>query len=182
MNDQGYTLAEMLAALLIIGLAMAGLTQAVRVLGLFQSSAARAAGEQRTLRRAEVDLARLMDGQGPFRSTEATLTGDGSRFDFDCGRPKRCAALLEPAKGVSRLSISGPFEDRVAVKAGARFTYATDKAALSAWPPAGERETLRSVNLVGPDGEPIASTRLWVQQSGDCAFDAIAQDCREAAR
>jgi len=77
MNDHGYTLAEMLAALLIIGLAMAGLTQAVRVLGLLQSSATRAAGEQRALRRVEVDFVGLLDGHGPFRSDETTLTGNG---------------------------------------------------------------------------------------------------------
>lgn len=182
MSDHGYTLAEMLAALLIIGLAMAGLTQAVRVLSLFQSAAARATGEQRLLRRAEVDLARLLDGQGPFRSTEDMLVGDGRGFDFDCGRAARCSARLVSAANKTRLLITGATEEQVALKEDVHFTYATEKATFAAWPPAGELRTLRAVNLVGARAEPILSARLWVQQSGDCAFDAIAQDCREAVR
>jgi len=187
MSEDGYTLAEMLAALLMIGLAMAGLTQAVRVLGLFQSSAARLEGQQRAIRVAELNLANLMDGQGPFRSTEATFSGGPTSFQFDCGRPKPCGARLQPNAGGARIVTSNDHGDeKVALLpegAEGHFTYVGDKAALSSWPPAGERETLKAINLMQGSGQgPLVTTRLWVEQGADCAFDAIAQDCREAVQ
>jgi len=187
MSEDGYTLAEMLAALLMIGLAMAGLTQAMRVLGLFQGSTTRLEGQQRAIRIAELDLANLMDGQGPFRSTEPTFRGDPTAFQFDCGRPKPCGARLEVETSAVRIVTSNDRGDEQAALlpdgADGHFIYVGDKAALNRWPPAGERQTLKAINLVQGSGQaPLLTARLWVEQGADCAFDAIAQDCREAAQ
>ena len=50
MNDDGYTLAEMLAALVTIALATGGLIEGTRVIGMWQGQAARAVGDGRSLR------------------------------------------------------------------------------------------------------------------------------------
>lgn len=57
MNDDGYTLAEALAAMLILGLAMGGLVEGARVIGRLQTPIVASRADDQALRRAEAGLA-----------------------------------------------------------------------------------------------------------------------------
>ena len=56
MNDDGYTLAEALAAMLILGLTMGGLVEGARVIGRMQTPIVASRADDQSLRRAEASL------------------------------------------------------------------------------------------------------------------------------
>ena len=191
MSQDGYTLAETLAALLIIGLAIGGLTEGMRVIGLMQTAAARTAHETQGLRQAQQALGGLLDAQGPFRSDERDrFVGDVASFDFDCGTNVRCGARLVRKDGAERLLVTRRDGDKASAPllrvSDARFSYGDGETAAPDWPPEpGRRHVLKSVTILGrsTSGEvPVATARLWVEQAPGCQFDPIAQDCREASR
>jgi prepilin-type N-terminal cleavage/methylation domain-containing protein len=186
MNEDGYTLTEMLAALLMIGLAVGGLSQGLRVIGLLQGATGRALGEERGLRAAKTGLEHLLGQRGPFRSTEPGFRGEASAFQVDCGAPEPCGAGLETKKKETRLLLRDGGEQERSVRlmgpGKVRFTYDGPTGSLPSWPPSGRGQTLKAVNLVRESAEgeaPLLTTRLWREQAGDCAFDAISKDCRE---
>jgi hypothetical protein len=187
MNRDGYTLAEALVAMLILGLAVGGLVAGSRAVASLQARAGRAAGETRELRAADRALAELLGERGPFRSDDpAGFTGEGARFSFDCGGPQRCGAALEDEGEGAFLAVAGPDgrASRLRLPRGARsarFVYGGDRGELAAWPPAGPRQVLRTVTLIAGDrdnGSPVATARLWLDQEPDCEYDAITLDCR----
>ena len=189
MNDDGYTLTEMLAALLMIGLAVGGLGQGLRVIGLLHGATGRTLGEERGLRAAKIGLERLLGQRGPFRSTEVGFRGEAFAFQVDCGAPEPCGARLEAAKNGSRLFLRDRGGQERAVRltgtGKVRFTYDGPTESLPSWPPTGKRQTLKAVNLVRKSSEdetPLLTTRLWREQAADCAFDAISKDCRESGQ
>jgi hypothetical protein len=190
MSQAGYTLAETLAALLIIGLAFGGLTEGMRVIGMVQSGAARTTSDATRRWAAQDALIRLLDQKGPFRSDDAKrFVGDRSGFSFDCGQSQPCGARIATSGGETRLTVADAGGETSVVSlapvSSARFAYDDKKALAETWPPApGERRLLRSVILVGqsPFGEvPLVTARLWREQEVGCQFDPIAQDCRSAA-
>ncbi len=190
MNDAGYTLVEMLAALFIIGLAIAGLAEGMAAIGKSQSAATSLLVTQRAGARADRDLVQLFQGQGPFRSDDpASVTGGRSRLAFACGA-RSCSAGVLPRGNDAVLAVSGldGWRDAVLLPGArdARFAYVDDAGQHSAWPPPGdgERRKVRAVMVVtGPSGAPsaVAGARLWIDQAPDCAFDPILGDCRASA-
>lgn len=188
MNEAGYTLAEVLAALLIIGLAVGGVGQGVHALGRLQATAARATGESRSLRAADEALQRLLAGRGPFRAqAETGFKGDARGFVFDCGGTASCSAHLVDSRAATRLEVRrADGESRSAALPGgrdARFVYLSLGGASNAWPPQSPQDgqVLNAVALVGstPTGEtPLGLTRLWIEQDHVCDFDPVAQACR----
>lgn len=190
MSDSGYTLTEMLAALIMIGLAVGGLTQGLHVIGLAQGGAARAIGEARAVRAAEQSLDRLLDRQGPFFSDGGTaFKGSASGFDFSCGTPKRCAATIGGSPSGYALSVNtvgGTSTLNLPASVGElTFVYGGAMGAAEQWPPTKSSvQALQWVGLKrhgGADATPIAEVRLWTEQPRNCAFDVIAQRCRDAA-
>lgn len=186
MSQDGYTLTETLAALLMIGLAIGGLSAGVRVIGLHQSAALRNISYSHDFRGADLALAKLFAGQGPFVSTErSSLAGTSDRFSFPCSGTKPCEAALSETPSGARLTVQGVSGDAdiplPRVKQ-ASFAYVSADGPRSSWPPAhGQAETLRSIIVVGEGsgvGAPLASVRLWREQPVACAFDPISQDCR----
>ena len=187
-GDGGYTLVEMLAALAILGLAMAGLAESLNAIRTIQGAAVRAIGGDRTLARAELDLTRLFDGTGPFRSgdTNPGLTGSATRLDFDCAAKTRCGAQIVNGGGDVDLVVEGRngWTDTVPLTGvrDARFLYDDGPDRLGAWPlPPDHHGNLSAVAVLarGPAGEtPVAAARLWIQQVSNCAFDPIIEDCR----
>jgi hypothetical protein len=191
MNQEGYTLAETLAALLIIGLAVGGLTEAMTVIGKMQHDANRAVETSRSLSRAGRGFEELLVGRGPFASDRGGFNGGARGFTFPCGAAQCGAKLLQDrrglrlelaeASGVSRTLTLPDVET-------AHFLYGDEDGEAEAWPratasPLGRR-TLRSIALVaaGPDGvSTLAETRVWSEQEAECQFDLISQSCREAA-
>lgn len=190
MSQAGYTLAETLAALLIIGLAFAGLTEGVRVIGLFQTATARTTKDVAALWTSQNALDQLLRRQGPFRSDDPKrLVGDKTGFSFDCGAKSPCGARLM-ANGHEPLLRVVDSGGEVAVTSlpnvdSASFAYSDSGQVNANWPPSpGERRLLKSIFLVGHSAlgdVPLATARLWREQEVDCHFDPIAQDCRTAA-
>ena len=188
MTDDGYTLAEMLVALVVIGLTVGGLTEGVRAIGRLQDSTGRALADGRRLDQIGEGLDRLMDDRGPFASTGASLfQGLASGFSFPCGGPSPCGAVLAPAQGGISLRLAEPDgSSRVFNLPGvqaARFTYAGTLTYGPTWPAASqEPQTLRTIGLVATTAAggdtPVASVRLWAEQGPDCVYDAISRACR----
>jgi hypothetical protein len=193
MSQDGYTLAETLAALMIIGLAIGGLTEGMRTLGLIQASAGHAMADGRALRGAHEALGRLLDGQGPFTTGDPRgFSGAAQRFSFDCAASQSCAAALSPTPTGEMLSVTGPSgaADSVILRgvSSARFSFEGSASVGPVWPPATpdgtvQSQTLRAVTVIGagPAGEaPITRARIWAEQPSTCAFDIIGQICRTA--
>lgn len=184
MNDDGYTLTEMLAALAILGLAMGGL-------GLVVSLMAR---QQLTANRAHM---RLVDDRAADRALThwlagldaETLNGDGRSLSASCGLAT-CSARLEidGARAVLILKArSGPARRFRLRQRDVRFAYADRQGDLAAWPrtdgvdQGGSENVLRTVRLAASDvAVPSAVARVWVREPRDCQFDAIIGACRVA--
>jgi Tfp pilus assembly protein PilV len=190
-SEAGYTLAETLAALVMIGLAVGGLTEGVRALTRSQAATARVMSADRGLRGTETGLTRLLDGQGPFTTTAPNgFSGSATRFTFACGAAATCGAALVQAAGGAQLSLTtADGSTRTALLPGvrgARFAYADALGSEGGWPVSDPQpRTLRTIALMQATlgGEtPVATVRLWVEQPTDCAFDPVSQDCRAVAR
>ena len=191
MSEGGYTLAETLAALLIIGLAFGGLTEGVQVIGLVQSATARTTADISSRWAAQDAMNQLLNRRGPFRSDDPkTFIGGATRFSFDCGESRACGAGITTAGGVTRLVVDDTAGDATAIPlpqvSSASFSYGDAINLNENWPPApGERRLLKSVFLMGqsPTGAvPLVATRIWREHEAGCRFDPIAEDCRAVAR
>jgi prepilin-type N-terminal cleavage/methylation domain-containing protein len=188
MNDHGYTLAEMLAALVIIGLAITGLAEAFRALRLTQAGAARAVAEERSLVRARRGLERVLQGEGPFKNDDpAGLKGGASGFVFDCRGGGRCGARIVGSTAGVDLVFEGEHGWRDVARLDnvheLSFSYQSGRGPSGDWPPKGLARTLSAVSLdKGPSegGGPLLAAPVWSEQAKACAFDPIIQDCRTA--
>jgi hypothetical protein len=187
MSDDGYTLSDTLAALLIIGLAMSGAAAGLHVMARQQAATEATVFEASGAQRARLALNQMLAGQGPFRTKDAgAFMGTPSGFSFVCASHKPCAATIEgaPPNTVLALREGGVRLKTVKVsKMGAlSFAYVGSRASSEVWPPAATgAQTLRQIALLatGPAGViPIAHVDLWSEHPLDCAFDVVSQDCR----
>lgn len=176
MSSDGYTLSDALAALLMVGLAMTGLTYASLLLNRAQKASVGEAMRAADLGRGQRMLRDVL-ASGPA----SELAGDSVGFALPCvGGP--CRARLE-AEGQDRklvISLAGAPERALRVSAGARLAYVGEHGVSGAWPPAGARERLRGVALVEatPSAAPLLYAPVRLDQSANCAFDAVALTCR----
>lgn len=182
MTDDGYTLAEMLAALAILGMAMGGL-------GLVASLIAR---QQLTSNRIHV---RLVEDRAADRALSLwladqetdTLAGDDRRLSAKCGEAA-CSARLEADKQRTVLILqarSGPARRLRLRRQNVRFGYLDGRGATAAWPRPDTTEdhvqdaAPRAVLLTAKGvAAPLAVARVWTRESRDCQFDAIVGACR----
>ncbi len=183
MDNRGYTLVEALAALLMIGLALTGMTEAVHVFG---KVGARLEAQHHRAR--EMTLARsiftsLPDQSGPYRAGEAALlfVGDADQMTFACGQATPCAIALRPRDGAVDVEIRMSGEARrVTVRPVGRlnFAYVADSGGpvSPVWPVETPHARLAAVVLY--DGlAPLAIWRLPAVQQAACAFDIRLADC-----
>jgi hypothetical protein len=188
MTDAGYTATEALAALAIIGLAVAGLASGMQVISRGQSSTTAALADDVALRSIGDGLDQLLARQGPFRSDRDGLQGDSRGFSFACGA-LRCGAeatgdaMIFHREDGSSQAIALPQKVRPA------FRYGASDATDEVWPPASQpglaprSQILRMIALTdatggGPLGAPHT---VWVQQAADCQYDSTIRDCRGVA-
>jgi hypothetical protein len=180
---EGFTLADTMAAMLIISLAMVGLLQGTQMIARVQRANA---VQHESLVEARALQATL---QAAFRAPGADdgnlsrrLRGDSSRVAFACGS-RDCSAALAARAGRNWLETRMGDVARAApvgrVGGAVRFVYVGRHGHYEAWPadsaPIGE--TLRAVRI--EDGErPLASVRVWLEQSVDCNYDLISHQCR----
>jgi len=185
MSEGGYTLAESLAALMMVGLAVGGVAAGMNALGQMQAAATRKIETGQAIRSLDLSLNRLLGGRGPFMSdAKGAFTGDQFGFSFDCKAPRSCTARIERSARGLRLDVTegGVVSTRLARLADARFLYVGSSTVGPTWPPSfAAPQALRSVVLIGRDqhGEtPLATARIWIEDSGVCNFDLSSQTCR----
>jgi hypothetical protein len=189
MNDAGYTLAEALVALMMISLAIGGLSVGIGVLAGAEGRTADTIARADAAHLAQAALERALQPQGAFRSRDGgRLTGAASGFSYACGEDRPCRVDLasdakRPPKGVAlSLTDAGGVRHLALRQAGpAHFVYQGEGTTLDAWPPTdGARQALRAILLVrdGAADEPLLAARLWAQQPARCDFDVVMQDCR----
>jgi hypothetical protein len=189
-TDDGYTAAEALAALAILGLAMAGLTTSMGLIGAGQKKA-RAQLEQAVAQRAiNQRLEGLLALDGPFRSDQTShLVGDGQSIELDCGGFSRCAARIEEGRLIVRNGQGQETTLTLPDGPGPRFVYVGSYSRGDVWPPASlpppapSWQGLKAVAIqAGSDTvkAPLAVARVWRQQRADCEYDVVIQDCRGA--
>jgi len=185
MSDDGYTLAEMLAALAILGMAMGGLGLVTSLIARQQLAAHRVSIRLAEERAADHALGLWLADQDP-----ASLSGDDRRLSAACG-PATCTARLEADKSRTVLILqgrSGAARRLRLRQPGLRFGYSDDLGQVAAWPRPGDGEggtkTLapRAIVLTAASNAPLALARVWPREPRDCQFDAIAGACRGASR
>lgn len=180
----GYTLPEMLVALVLAGLATAGLAFTTRNLVRADGRVQTAAAGLRGLARLESDLGGTLRRSGPFGEGAGfvRLEGDSQRLSFDCGAGARCGAEIGSggrltvlrSDGVSRnLALGGRQSPTW------RFVSALDGRVAAQWPPADRPDRLGAVVLFGAAG-PLAVFPTVVEQPARCNFDARLHACAGA--
>ena len=95
MNEEGYTLAETLTALTILGLALGGMGLVVSLIGRQQLVASRAHSTVMAGRAAQQALEHLVGDQGPITpGGRQGFTGQPRQLSFPCD-DRTCWARLE---------------------------------------------------------------------------------------
>lgn len=178
MSDDGYTLVEMLVAMLIIGLAIGGVAESTRVLGLIQSRTVHSADAAMSTHAAEAALDALFNDHGPFPSDVATgLAGQPRRLTFPCQGGVCRAAIRDVPQG-SALDLNLPHgaAKQVLLTSLRRlsFNYVDAKGTGAMWPPVNPKDwrLLRAVSITDGTGSanpPLALTRLWLEQEPGCS-------------
>ena len=182
MSDEGYTLAEMLAALAILGMAVGGLGLVTSLIARQQLAASRVSARLMEDRAAERALTLWLDGQDA-----ATLTGDDRTLSATCD-PATCTARLQTDRQRTMLilhSRSGPARRLRLRQPNVRFGYRDIRGETAAWPRTdGEGEVAdvppRAIVLTAANKTILAVARVWPREPRDCRFDAIAGACRIA--
>lgn len=187
MSEAGYTLAETLTALAMVGLAMGGVAAGVQMIGRLQLSTSNVIAANQGARAAQARLEDLFRRGGPYRSHEAERFAGGRQLaQFDCAGAARCEARLESDGEGMRLRVidaeARTHETSLAGAGDARFVYQGALSTSEVWPPLEPgRQALRAVLVVARSdaGETaLVTTRLWPEQPHRCDYDPILRDCR----
>jgi type II secretory pathway pseudopilin PulG len=190
-GQPGYTAAEALAALAILGLAMAGLTTSMQLITAGQIKA-RARLEQ-SMRERAVDqrLEALLARDAPFRSDQTShLIGNGQMLDAACGSTERCSARIEDGSLVIQRGDGAEKSYRLPDGENPHFVYIGSYSTGGIWPPealpppAPSWQTLGAVMIqskIEGQEKPLVVAKIWRQQRADCEYDVVIQDCRGAA-
>jgi type II secretory pathway pseudopilin PulG len=190
-GQEGYTAAEALAALAILGLAMAGLTTSMQLITAGQAKA-RARLEQSMFERAvDQRLEALLARDAPFRSDQTShLFGDRQSLDVDCGNGQRCSARIEDGDLKIRSADGDEKSYRLPEGDDPHFVYIGSYSTSDIWPsaalppPAPSWQTLGAVmiqSMSQDQQKPLVVAKVWRQQRADCEYDVVIQDCRGAA-
>jgi len=187
MNDAGYTLAETLAALAVIGLSIGGLSLAAQVIAPLQLSTGKTVRLLESTRAAGVSLERLLARGAPFGSQQpGQLSGDANGFQFQCGGTAPCSAQIVASGTATQLKVANgsgaPAVIALSLTSPAHFQYRGSSAQSDTWPPTGPaRQALRSVSLLQttPQGDAaVLQAKVWPEEPAQCDFDPILQACR----
>lgn len=185
MSEAGYTLAETLAAMAILGLAMGGLTLSLQVVGRLQFSATDRLSKASQERSAQDLFARLVERSGAFGAHQPErLAGDAHGVRFDCAGEQPCRVALEDNASQMLIVDGDGTERRLRLEPPGdyRFVYQGRLSASDVWPPIEPgRQNLRAISLLagfGADERVALSVRVWEEQPAACAYDPVIGDCR----
>ena len=186
-RDDGYTLAECLVAMFVVGLAVSGLSAGLLTVSKMHGASERLERQDQSVRTARQALDGLLAQQGPFASPGGSkFNGDSKGFRFECGPAKAiCGSWVTTTSDGLALTVADQHARHdlpLPGFTGAKFNYAGSLTLGPTWPAQiQDPQTLRSIGLVGETRQgvlPVASVRVWIDQPTTCAFDAIAQACR----
>lgn len=189
MSQDGYTLAETLAALVIISLAIGGLVIGVDLLGRAQTKATADTRQTDHAIRLDSEFAHFLEQAGPFRSDDPHgLQGDEDRFSYGCG-DEVCSAEINRGDEKTLLVLTdrqGTVRSIDIGKGAFVFEYQDEQGHQADWPPSdvSKPRSLRAIGILKPRlGEelPVAEARLFIEQPAVCAFDTISRSCRSEA-
>jgi len=186
MSDDGYTLVEMLVALVMVGLATGGLSLAARHVA---ETERRVRGQHdiglqldRLRNTAGADLA----SGGPYAvgdGNPTTLNGDRSTVRYDCKVSGCALALAGPVRRqIASVTSSTGRRDYPLTGLGPlswSYVSARDGRQTSAWPPQDRSDSLASIALLNASA-PILVLRTPMQQPSICTFDAASHTCLPA--
>ncbi|PXA95617.1 hypothetical protein DMC18_03595 [Caulobacter sp. D5] len=188
MRDDGYTLAEALAAIAMIALAIGGLTQAVHLIGRVQSNATTEARSQADLARLQQALDQHLSNIGLVWSDLGGAFGSARSASLPCAGQAACVMSLAWDGNGETLSVTdarGMRRDYVIGSQRASLRFIDAKGAHTGWPPADPRprRPLLAVAIVdeGRSQRPLAVGRVWSRQPAPCQFDAVSGQCRDAS-
>jgi hypothetical protein len=182
MDNRGYTLAEALTALVMIGLAMAGAGAAIHLLsgssGRMKDRTA-AATEAAQVQHA---IAGLPPDLGPFKSDGGDFSGGPASMSFDCRLPERCAVESPISGPASLIVLAPPHRQSIALNHLGRvqFAYlsARDGSIWRTWPDGRANDRLGGVALAAA-GRAVAFLDLPRAQPDVCGFDLATGQCRK---
>jgi hypothetical protein len=190
MGHDGYTLPEALTALLILGLAIAGLAQATHMLSRGQARLEARHLQTRGLVAARQALRALPAGLGPYTipadRSGRSLQGDEQAMTFACGLADACALQLHRQgreTGIELLAGGRTRRYRIGRSEPVRFGYisAIDGRVFPAWPGRDGPDRLGAVELRS-GALVLATLELSKAQDGACAFDVGLGACASPSR
>jgi prepilin-type N-terminal cleavage/methylation domain-containing protein len=188
MTDDGFTLAEMLVALVMVGLAASGLALAAHQVTQAETRVQDVRRNGHDLARLQASLGEALRSAGPFLAggaSPAQLDGDGRTLSFTCEGEAACqlGLLTEGKRTVAVFRRAGAAQTAplAGLKAPAlRYVSAVDGRVTGQWPAMDRADRLSAVVLA--DGErPVAVYPLAVEQSARCVFDARTRGCAAEA-
>ena len=178
-GEEGYTLIEVLVALMILGLALTGFGEAVRVVGRIEQRSGKLAKAEQERRALSNGLAGLFQNTGPISSAGGTpFQGSASGLVFSCGQGQCEADIAAGPTPTLRLSNSADGAHTrtfaLASKTPVRFEYLGSNMSSDHWPPdnPSDWQRLRAVQIIGvktsgktPEPEVLASVKIWTEGS-----------------
>ncbi|PVM88824.1 type II secretion system protein [Caulobacter endophyticus] len=176
-SDDGYTLVEALTALVIISLALAGVSQVV-IVGSRQVSRIAATHEMLSDRAQVIRLVKRLPAMlGPFDGEGNGFVGGPNHARFQCGSDG-VFCEVDADQGRAEVRIDGVSTAvRVRSDASLRLLYVgSDEALHTSWPPSQAAGRLRALAVMSGDA-PWAVLRLPISQAHDCVFDRSSGDC-----
>lgn len=179
----GYTLAEVLAAIMVLGLTLGLAVEGARLITNIQGRVTTTVADMRTLRtveRALVDVLPSLDNE------RASFSGDGEQFSYDCSEAT-CGVSLLPGRDKAALRLwrgKAAHVYELPTKEPAKLVYETTDGRYDQWPLPDRAMVLRGVAVVTATRgtNPIVVARPWIEQSKTCEFDMIAKACRPPSR
>lgn len=183
MSDDGYVLADVMAALAVISLTMGGTLAGAALLAKVQARTDLETAKTAGLKRVSVALGDLLGQAGPFRSRDAHFDGEAQAFDFACGARRCGARLVKDGQDLSlEVTRASGEQETIALRGvdDARFAYVGALGAGDTWPRwSAKPDRLRQLTLLQTPGEaPLAQAALPIDQPMVCEFDVVSQDCR----
>lgn len=183
MNEDGYTLAEVLAAMLILGLAMGGLVEGSRIIGRMQTPIVVARRDNQILRRAEASVSRLLKLRP---GGDQSLTGDAQGLGFKCVMGTCGLTLANNGRNLTLSVRRGEVAQTFPLPHAGKISlvYLARDGRFDHWPQPDSKRVLDGVMIVetSAQGElPLVVARSWIEQPKTCEFDMIARGCRTSA-
>jgi len=184
MNEDGYTLVEMLAAISILSMLVGGLGECMHLFGRFQSDALSFTNNANEQAKAQRYLDESFEGEGPFWSlSPRTLAGRPDKISYDCGRAAQCVITIDRGEASTLLERDSDPTASVRLRStDVHFLYFSEGREFANWP----ARTLANIRLTAIsilDGReaPLATVRLRTTEHTGCVFDIVALSCKEGS-